>query len=36
MAPYTWTYLLNVRTQKRGWVRDDLLKYRGSSQPCGF
>jgi hypothetical protein len=35
-APYTWTYLLNVQTKKRGWVRDDLLKDRGSYKYCGF
>jgi hypothetical protein len=38
----TWTYLQNVRTGKRGWVRDDLLRLnsdgfsRGSLKHCGF
>jgi hypothetical protein len=26
----TWTYLRDTRTGKKGWVRDDLLRYKGS------
>ncbi|GAA4416383.1 SH3 domain-containing protein [Actinokineospora soli] len=39
---YTWTYLRNLRTGVRGWVRDDLLdlnadgQTRGSLSYCGF
>jgi hypothetical protein len=38
---FTWTYLQNVRTGVRGWVRDDLLDLnpdgtRGSIEYCGF
>jgi hypothetical protein len=32
----TWTYLKNVRTGVRGWVRDDLLRDNGSFDWCGF
>ncbi|MFI9012065.1 SH3 domain-containing protein [Actinosynnema sp. NPDC053489] len=31
---YTWTYLRDVTTGKRGWVRDDLLPNYGSSSHC--
>jgi hypothetical protein len=38
--PFTWTYLQNLRTGVRGWVRDDLLRevggVRGSAVFCGF
>jgi hypothetical protein len=30
----TWTYLKNLRTGVRGWVRDDLLRDNGSYDPC--
>lgn len=30
----TWTYLRDINTGKRGWVRDDLLTGYGSFQPC--
>jgi hypothetical protein len=33
---HTWTYLRNLRTGVRGWVRDDLLKDNGSHIYCGF
>ncbi|HEX6340251.1 SH3 domain-containing protein [Umezawaea sp.] len=38
---FTWTYLQNLRTGVRGWVRDDLLDVNpdgtsGSIEPCGF
>lgn len=37
---FTWTYLQNVRTGVRGWVRDDLLRLiggiRGANLYCGF
>lgn len=39
---FTWTYLENLRTHVRGWVRDDLLDVnvdgvtRGSIEGCGF
>jgi hypothetical protein len=34
----SWTYLRNVRTGVRGWVRDDLLRDAGASTAfwCGF
>ena len=32
----TWTYLRNVRTGVKRWVRDDLLKNNGSNKFCGF
>ena len=31
---YTWTYLRDVTTSRRGWVRDNLLPGNGSSYPC--
>jgi hypothetical protein len=31
---YTWTYLRNQRTGKRGWTRDDLLPNYGSGYHC--
>jgi hypothetical protein len=31
---FTWTYLQNVRTGVVGWVRDDLLRDRGSFADC--
>jgi hypothetical protein len=33
---FTWTYLQNIRTGVRGWVRDDLLDGNGSNRFCGF
>jgi hypothetical protein len=33
---FTWTYLRNIRTGVRGWVRDDLLKDGGSFVWCGI
>lgn len=33
---FSWTYLRNVRTGVRGWVRDDLLRDRGSFVHCNF
>jgi hypothetical protein len=35
-SDFTWTYLRNLRTGVRGWVRDDLLDDRGSFEHCGF
>jgi hypothetical protein len=31
---FTWTYLENLRTNVRGWVRDSLLDGNGSSRRC--
>ncbi|MEO6086667.1 MAG: hypothetical protein ABIQ18_26495, partial [Umezawaea sp.] len=31
---YTWTYLRDVTTGKRGWTRDDLLPNNGSYYHC--
>jgi hypothetical protein len=31
---YTWTYLRNVTTGKRGWTRDNLLPGNGSNYGC--
>jgi hypothetical protein len=33
---FTWTYLQNLRTNVRGWVRDNLLDNFGSTEWCGF
>jgi hypothetical protein len=33
---YTWTYVRDVNTGKRGWIRDDLLSGYGSGDWCGF
>jgi hypothetical protein len=33
---HTWSYLRNIRTGVRGWVRDDLLDGNGSNRFCGF
>ncbi|MFT7837866.1 SH3 domain-containing protein [Saccharothrix sp. BKS2] len=30
----TWTYLRNATTNRRGWVRDDLLPGNGSNYAC--
>ena len=35
-SSYSWTYLRNLRTGVKGWVRDDLLKDNGSYRHCGF
>jgi hypothetical protein len=32
----SWTFLTNLRTGVRGWVRDDLLDDNGSARHCGF
>ena len=35
---FSWTYLRNLRTGVRGWVRDDLLRFGGALNEdwCGF
>jgi len=33
-ANFTWTYLQNLRTGVRGWVRDDLLDGNGAPNLC--
>ncbi len=35
-SSFSWTYLRDVRTGKKGWVRDDLLPNAGSNVFCGF
>jgi hypothetical protein len=31
---FTWTYLENLRTHRRGWTRDDLLRGAGAQNHC--
>ena len=33
---FTWTFLQDIQSGKRGWTRDDLLKNDGSFTFCGF
>jgi hypothetical protein len=33
---YSWTYVKDLTTAKRGWIRDDLLSGNGSYDWCGF
>lgn len=33
---FTWTFLQDIQSGKRGWTRDDLLRDDGSFNFCGF
>ena len=33
---FSWTFLQDIQTGKRGWTRDDLLRDDGSFNFCGF
>jgi len=33
---FTWTFLQDIQSGRRGWTRDDLLRNFGSFNPCGF